>query len=154
MSHHGLLYPSLALGHGVESLLVGGEQQEANRAFRRVQVGYVSVKVTVGVKERQADGSPYLPGLEGGGGADEVEQEVDVGRLQPGVLDHRLLLDDGHQLVLGDENGEHQVGGDGFLQGLAQRVPERGGQGQAVNGRQQKAGVPVNQVQEAVQDLL
>lgn len=154
LSHHGLLDLALALGDGVESLLVCGEQQQANCALGGVQVGDVRIKVTVGVEEREADRSPDLPGLEGRGGADEVEQKVDVGGLQPRVLDHRLLLHDGEQLVLGDEDGENQVGGDGFLQDLAERVPERGGERQAVHGGQQEAGVRVHQVQETVQDLL
>lgn len=139
----------LALRHVEKLLFVGGDQDEAELR-RGLQVRDVSVEKAFGVELRQADGSPALALPEGRGGADEVQEQVQVYVMQKLVF----LPDKGDQAVAGQQDGEHQVFVFGGLEAGWDHVPGRAGQGQAGDRAEQQPGVLLQAVHQVVYEVL
>lgn len=139
----------LAVGHVKKVLSVCGDQDEAELRAR-LQVRDVSVKKPSRVELGQADGRPAFALAKGRGGADQVEDQVQVYVVQKLVL----FPHQSHQLISSQQDGEHQVLGFGCLKARRDHVPYGAGQREAGDSADQQARVSVQPVQEVVGEIL
>lgn len=130
--------PLLAVGHVKKVLSVSGDQDEAELGCG-LQVRNVSVEKSCSVELWQADWRPAFTLSKWWGGADKVEDQVQVYVVQELVL----FPHQSNQAVARQQDGEHQVFGFGGLQARWHHVPGGTGQRQAGDGAEKKAGVSV-----------
>ena len=126
-----LHYLGLGLREREEGIPVRGDQEQTGRAVVG-QIGDVSVQEPRGVELGQTEWGPALRVLERLGGVDEVEHQVEVGRVDEVLLHPHQ----GDQVVVSQQDPEHHVlhlpsvPDDGLRDG----VPVLAGQWQTLDG--------------------
>lgn len=110
----------------------------------------MSVEKSCSVELWQTDGRPAFALPKGRGGADEVEDQVQVNVVQELVLfPHQR-----NEAVARQQNGEHEALGFGSLQARRHHIPGRAGQRQAGDSAEQQARVSVQSMQQVVSEVL
>lgn len=141
--------PLLAVRHVKKVLSVSWDQDEAELRCR-LQVRNVSVEKSCRVELWQTDRRPAFTLSEGGGGANEVKDQVQVYVVQGLVL----FPHQSDQAVPRQQDREHKVFGFGSLQARRDHVPGRAAQRQAGDCAEQETGVSVQPMQQVVGEIL